>query len=416
MKKENFIKRREKLMDIIPDNSVVILFSGIAHKASADSEYPFQVNTNFFYLTGIKQENSALIVAKINQERYTYLFIDPIDETKEKWVGRKLKPEQASELSGVNGILFGNHLESKVFDLLTNNSTYGMIDHVFLDLEPELYIAKKVTTEEYKLDLEKKFKHPVENIFQDIVKLRMIKSEEEVKALKESIKLTNKALQILMKSIKDGMYEYQIANQFEYIIKDQRAKLSFPTIAASGKNATILHYPDLDSKMQDGHLLLLDLGANLTGYNADISRTYPVYGVFNPLQRQLYEIVLAANKAVISFIRPGLTIAELQAFTIEFMSSRLVEAGLLQKKEDISKVYYHNVSHHLGLDTHDQCLRELKLEAGHVITVEPGLYFANLGIGIRIEDDVLVTTSGAQNLSSEIIKEIDDIEKFMKRK
>src|SRR5690606_27397946 len=141
------------------------------------------------------------------------------------------------------------------------NSTYGMIEHVFLDLEPELYIAKKVTTEEYKIELEKKFKHPVENIFQDIVKLRMIKSEDEVKALKESIKLTNKALQLLMKSIKDGMYEYQIANQFEYIIKDQRAKLSFPTIAASGKNATILHYPDLDSKMQDGHLLLLDLGA-----------------------------------------------------------------------------------------------------------------------------------------------------------
>lgn len=416
MTKENYLKRQQKLLDTLPDNSLVILFSGIAHKASADSEYPFQVNTNFYYLTGIKQENSAVLLAKIDQERYAYLFIDQIDEHKEKWTGRKLKPEQAVDISGIESVLFSQHLESKVAATLGEKSTYGTIETVFLDLEPELYIGKKITTEEYQVDLLSKYKIKIENVFPYLAKMRMIKDDAEIKALKESIRLTNKALQILMKSIKVDMYEYQVANLFEYVIKEQKAVLSFPTIAASGANATILHYPDLKNKLQDGHLLLLDLGARLDNYNADISRTFPVTGVFNPLQRQIYEIVLAANKAVIGFIRPGLTIAELQSFTIEFMGPRLVEAGLMANKEELSKYYYHNVSHHLGLDTHDQALREMKLEPGNVITVEPGLYFANYGIGVRIEDNVLVTKSGAINLSSEIIKEIEDIERAMKRK
>lgn len=415
MEAKNFIRRREQLLRNLPDKSVVILFSGIAHKASADSEYPFQVNTNFYYLTGIRQENSALVLAKIDQEQFVYLFIDAFDELKEKWTGRKLKAEEASVQSGIKSILFSDHLESKVDDLLNKTSSYGDVNHLFLDLEPEQYIAKKYTTEEYKIDLEKKYKVTVEDVFNYIIKMRMVKDEDEIKALKASIALTNKALNGVMKSIKDGMYEYQVANVFECIIKDQKARNSFPIIAAYGKNATILHYPDLDSKIKDGHLLLLDLGANLTHYGADISRTYPVNGVFNIMQRQIYSIVLAANKAVIEFIRPGLTIAELQAFTIEFMATKLLEERLIENREEISKYYYHNVSHHLGLDTHDQSLRELKLVPGNVITVEPGLYFAKYGIGIRIEDNIVVTESGALNLSSDIIKEIKDIEKFMKR-
>lgn len=415
MEAKHFVERREALLNKLPDKSVVILFSGITHKASADSEYPFAVNTNFYYLTGIKQENSCLILAKIDQERFEYLFIDPFDELKEKWTGRKLKAEDAVNISGVKNILFSDHLESKVDDLLAKTSSYGDVDHVYLDLEPELFIAKKYTTEEYALDLNTKYGVKVENIFEEIIKMRMIKSPAEIAALKESIALTNKALNAVMKYLKDGQYEYQVANMFEYIIKDQKAKLSFPTIAAYGKNATILHYPDLESKIHDGHLILLDLGANLTGYCADISRTYPVNGVYNPLQRQIYEVVLAANKAVIDFIRPGLTIAELQAFTREFMATKLLEAKLIENKEEIGHYYYHNVSHHLGLDTHDQSIRELKLVPGNVITVEPGLYFAKYGIGIRIEDNVVVTEDGAINLSSEIIKEIADIEKYMKR-
>ena len=415
MEAKNYIKRREQLLKSLPDNSVLILFSGIAHKASADSEYPFQVNTNFYYLTGIKQENSSLIIAKIDQEQFVYLFIDPFDENKEKWTGRKLKVEDATKISGIKSILFSDHLESKVDDLFAKTSSYGDVEHVYLDLETELYIAKKYTTEEYKIDLEQKYGIKIENIFTDIVKMRMVKDDDEIKALKQSINLTNKALNAIMKSLKEGMYEYQVANSFECVSKDQKARLSFPTIAAYGKNATILHYPDLDSKIKDGHLLLLDLGANLTGYCADISRTYPVSGSFNILQKQIYEIVLAANKAVIDYIRPGLSLAELQAFTIEFMANRLLEEHLIDTKEEISKYYYHNVSHHLGLDTHDQSLRELKLVPGNVITVEPGLYFAKYGIGIRIEDNIVVTESGALNLSSDIIKEVKDIEKFMNR-
>ena len=185
--------------------------------------------------------------------------------------------------------------------------------------------------------------------------------------------------------------------------------MGFSTIAATGDNAVILHYPDLNTKLVAGELLLLDLGGHNNMYTADISRTVPVNGKFTPLQITIYEIVLACNKAVIDFIKPGKTIADLQNYTREFLKERLVKAKLMDKDEDISNYYYHGVSHHLGLDTHDPADRALPLEKGNVITVEPGLYFAKYGIGVRIEDNVLVTEKGSENLSISIPKEIKEI-------
>ena len=195
-----------------------------------------------------------------------------------------------------------------------------------------------------------------------------------------------------------------------------RASLAFSTIIANGKNATCLHYPSQNDFVKENDLILFDLGFAHDGYSADISRTYPVNGIYQGKQKLIYEAVLNCNKAVINYVKPGLKLKDLQEFALDFLKKETVRLGLLKPEDDIKKYYIHNVSHHLGLDTHDVCDRELPLVPGCVITVEPGLYFVEDGIGVRIEDDVLVTENGSEVLSKGIKKEIADIEKMLRNK
>ena len=211
--------------------------------------------------------------------------------------------------------------------------------------------------------------------------------------------------------------EYELADIFEFFGRSQnRSKLAFPTIIASGKNATCLHYPTQNCAVRSGELILFDLGYKSNGYCADISRTFPVDGTFTGNMKKVYEAVLNCNKAVIEYAHAGLTIADLQEYAKTFLKNECVRLELLDEDDDIRKVYFHNISHHLGLDTHDASNREKPLEEGNVITVEPGLYFADLGIGVRIEDDVLIHESSCEVLSAGIPKEIEDIEKLFRTK
>ena len=186
--------------------------------------------------------------------------------------------------------------------------------------------------------------------------------------------------------------------------------LAFETIIASGKNAIILHYPNPKDKIADGALVLCDLGATNGQYRGDITRTYPANRKFNPLQKQIYETVLKANQLIIQMAKPGLKIVDLQQACLKFLAEAALKEGWIKTAEDIGKIYYHNVSHHLGLDTHDPIARDIPLEPGCVITVEPGLYIKELGIGIRIEDNILITEKGCENLSIDIPKTIEEIE------
>ena len=182
---------------------------------------------------------------------------------------------------------------------------------------------------------------------------------------------------------------------------------------AAGKNATCLHYPSQMDRLKATDLVLFDLGYSVDGYSGDISRTYPISGKFNDLQRQIYSVVLLCNKAVIEYAKPGLTLMDLQNYCVDFIKNELLRTSLLKEEDDIKQVYYHSVSHHLGLDTHDISDRNLPLQPGNVITVEPGLYFAKYGIGIRIEDDILISENGCEVLSRSIKKEIDEIEDLL---
>ena len=219
-----------------------------------------------------------------------------------------------------------------------------------------------------------------------------------------------------MRNAKAGMKEYELEAYFDFNCKSKGVKdLAFKTIAAAGKNATVLHYVDNNAEMKDGDLILFDLGAQYKYYNADISRTFPVNGKFTERQKEVYNAVLSVNEEIIKTIKPGITTAEINEKANDLLGEACVKLGLLEDKKDFRKYYFHSIGHSLGLDTHDIVIdRNFTFEPGMVYTVEPGLYIPEESIGIRIEDDILVTEDGAISLTKDMIKTVDEIEEFMK--
>ena len=412
--------RRKKVFEQMKDNSVAILFSGVSKVASEDEYLPFCANKNFFYLTNIKQEHSALMLIKTLGEQKTYLFIDPYSELKEKWTGKRLTTEKAMALSDIKNIYTTDNFETMLSLALSNeNNQYGDIDCIYLDLSsPEQKLKEKFFMNDLEIQLRLDYNNKeIVDIYPIMRDLRMVKSSAEIDCLIKAIEKTNNGISYAISKLAPGMVEHQIADHFEmYGRAHDRAPLAFSTIIAAGKNATCLHYPTQDDVIKENDLILFDLGYSYEGYSADISRTFPVNGKFDELQRKVYSAVLGCNKAVIAYAKPGLTIRDLQEYATEYLRKECLRLNLMEEGEDIRSYYYHNVSHHLGLDTHDISDREKPLVNGNVITVEPGLYFAKYGIGVRIEDDVLITLDGAVVLSKNIVKEIDEIEKMMQRR
>ena len=409
--------RRRKVFDQMKDNSIAIFFSGVSKIASEDEYLPFCVNKNFFYLTNIKQEHSALLLIKGIGERREYLFVDPYSELKEKWTGKRLTVDAASAISDIKNIYTTDNFETILSLALANDKNqYGDIDCIYLDLSsPE----QKLKDDFFMRDLFMKLKIDYTNkeivdVYPILRDLRMVKSQAEVEAIVKAIEKTNNGISYLVNKVGPGYMEYELADNFEmYGRSHDRTPLAFSTIIAGGKNATCLHYPTQNDSLKNDDLVLFDLGYAYEGYSADISRTFPVSGKFNPLQRTIYEAVLGCNKAVIAYAKPGLTLKDLQEYATEYLKQQCIKYKLMEPNDDIRNYYYHSVSHHLGLDTHDISLREKPLEKGNVITVEPGLYFAKYGIGVRIEDDILITLDGAVCLSKNIAKEVDEIERMM---
>jgi len=416
MDHKEFQLRREKLFSKMIEQSFFIAFSGHPIKSSQDATYPFYVNQNFYYLTGIEQENCVLIMLKTETMVATYLFIDAIDETRTRWDGKKLDLETAKQVSGIQDVLLKSMYQVRLDEILAEKQTFGKVHTLYLDLEKDLVVDKNLKTTHHIKDTLIAH-HPtllVLDLYPSIVQLRMIKSPAEIDAIRRSIQGTAAGIQALMRYIKPGLHEYNLEALFLYAIKDYgNLSLSFPSIIASGKNAVILHYPNPKDKISDGVLVLCDVGASYNHYRGDITRTIPSNRQFNPLQKQIYRIVLEANNMVIKLAKPGLSILDLQAATIKFLAEACVKEGLIKSIDEIGQVYYHNVSHHLGLDTHDPISRDIPLQPGCVITVEPGLYFKDLGIGVRIEDDILITEHGAENLSQDIPKTIEALEKLI---
>ena len=405
----NYVERRKKVWESMDKNSILFLYSGKALHISADSYQHFEANRQFFYLTGIRRENMVLILDKTGENLEETLLIEPSDPKVERWTGKKLTKDEAKEISGIEKIELVAGITGKITYFMNhkapNKVYFDMYRHNISDL-PDYNVVKAQ---------ELLAIYPgtnIGNIYPIVAKLRMVKDADEVEATKKAIAVTEEGLNHVLKTLKPNRMEYQVQAEFEYKIKALGADgVAFPTIAGSGINGTMLHYETNHDVCKENTLILLDLGARVDGYNADITRTYPVSGKFTQRQKQFYNLVLSANQAVTDMAKPGVTLKELNECCKSVLAKGLIELGLIEKEEDVSKYYMHSVGHHLGIDVHDVTSpSKEKLEPGMIITNEPGLYIDEEEIGIRIEDDLLITENGCEVLSQSIVRTIEEIE------
>lgn len=414
MDKKFFINNRKKLSDRLKNKSVMILFSGKAPYKIGDELYKFTPNRNFYYITGIDKENIILVIHKNDGEINETLYIERSNGYLAKWVGAKISKQEVQDLSSIDDIKYIDEFKEDLATLIFKFK----VEKVYLDLEkrewsisnsPAVSFAKEIT-----------LKYPyitIKNIYSEFAKMRIIKSKAEIECIKKAIDITKEGIELMLKNSKGGMIEYEIEAYFDFALTKNGVKdKAFPTIAASAKNGTILHYGQNNCRTQDNELILFDLGAQYKYYSADITRTFPVNGKFTARQKEIYNIVLGGQAIAIKNMRAGLPFKQPNEKLKEYYIEELKKIGLIKKDEELEKYYYHSVSHSLGLETHDIGRHsEGDFVEGMVITAEPGLYIEEEGIGIRIEDDILITKDGCENLSKDIIKTVDELEEFMKK-
>ena len=415
MNKNIYKINRDNLLEKIKDNSIVILFAGKSIQKTGDQTYPFTPNRNFYYLTGLKEEEHILVMSKIDGVKASNLYIKDIDLELEKWIGRSIRKEEAIELTGVDEVKFKSQFEGDIHGMITMKEEIN----IYLDLERMSVNREGTISHRFAKEIMNKYPQVrVNNVYSKIGELRLRKSEEEVNKIKEAIEITKSGIELLMKEARVGMKEYELEAYFDFNCKTKGATgLAFTTIAAAGKNATTLHYVDNNSELKDGDLILFDLGAEYNCYNADITRVFPVNGKFTERQKEVYNSVLKVNEEIIDLIKPGMKYKEVNEKATDLIAEECIKLGLIKDKKDVRKYYYHSIGHSLGMDTHDieTPHRDITFEPGVIFTVEPGIYIEEEEIGIRIEDDILVTEEGAINLSKDIIKSVDDIEEFMNK-
>lgn len=408
MEAKVFENHRKNILSQMNDNSLMVIFSRAKEDSIVNQKY--NVNRNYYYLCGILEYENIVLLSKINGHTSEMIFIHPYDEFKAKWVGAPLDKAVVEEISGIKNIRYLDTFDTTLARMLE------AVEQVYLDIEPSGLNGVLTEDESFAGKIKEKFPWiGIKNARALFTKSRTIKDVEEIEEMRKAIAITNQGIQAILTNLKES-YEYQIESYFDQAIKYYGATgYAFPTIAASGKNACCLHYGDNSSIAKDGDLILFDLGASVNMYCADISRTFPVNGKFTARQKELYNIVLQGQQTVFDHVRPGITTRELNNVLIDYYAKELKRIGLIHEDSEVSKYYYHGVSHHIGLDCHDLC-EYTPLKPGSVISNEPGLYIAEEGIGIRIEDDVLVTENGAEWLSPQIIKTVEDIEEFMENR
>ena len=409
MTSEFFTNNRKALLDKLEEGSAVLLYSGIAPVKSYDQDMcPFSVNRNFYYMTGIDTQNVWLLLIKAAVRTVETLFIEEPDEYTIKWTGKMLTKEEATERSGIKSVHYMQDFEGQLASIPGYRATdvYFAFDRLSMNAAP-------TRSEELARTLREKFPMlQIKNICWTIASLRAIKTPEEIACIRKAGDVTIEALKHMLRTARPGEYEYQWQADYEHYVARSGLRHGFETIAASGENAVMLHYSDNNCIVQDGTLLLVDLGAEYQYYSADVSRTFPVGGKFTDRQKELFTIVREAMEVAKEKMRPGVATKESNQAVIDFYKKALRTAKLITDDNDVSKYYYHGVSHSLGLDTHDPSGRKV-YEPGMVITCEPGLYVAEEGIGIRLENDILVTDGTPEDLTGDRLLNIAEIEEWM---
>ncbi len=407
----SFAEHRERLYQTLGENTLVIAYAGIPIHANEDDYFDFVVNSQYFYLTGLERENTAFLAYKAAEKTREILFIEEPDPKSERWTGKMPTIEEVRTISGIGDVRYTDSLEDAISSVLG----YFRVERAYFDL----YRCRMNDLPDYNLVMAERFSRAYPHvILKDLhaacVPLREQKDSQEVESIRKALDITRRGLEFVMKNLKPGMMEYQVQADFEYTCRRLGAKRqAFPTIAGSGINGCMMHYDTNHCEVQDGTLVLLDLGAKYENYCCDITRTYPANGKFSPRQREIYDLVLKANKAVTGAAKPGMTIKGLNDIARQVLGEGLVALGMIADASEVDKYYMHSVSHPIGIDVHDISLAGDVLQPGWVISNEPGLYIDEEAIGIRIEDDLLITENGCEVLSENIIKDPDEIEAFM---
>lgn len=412
MNREFHIEKRKKFAEQMDDFSVAVIYSKEPPKASLDENFEFCVDRNFYYLTGINRENMVLVIRKALGQVVEQIYTPKIDPFMEKWYGIMMTDEEVYETSGIANILDVADVEQ---DLANMFGSMNLMENLYIITDLANINAEM---DEYKRLASKiRIQFPcvnIKNAYGIMMKLRSVKEDCEIDQIKNSIKITKEALEFLMSKMHAGMYEYEVRAHFEYQLMLHNSSPSFPTIAAGGERGVILHYTDLVEKINDNEMVMVDLGALSKLYCSDISRTYPVNGKFTDRQKMVYNIVLEAQQVAAEHMKVGASERDCNNAVIKFYADALKKIKLIKDDNEVGKYYYHSIGHPLGLDCHDLGTRDRVYQDNSVFTIEPGLYIKEWGIGIRIEDDVLVNKKGITWLSKDIIKSVEDIENFMK--
>ena len=419
-----FERNRRRFASHLKPSSVAVFHSNDVMPTNADGTMPFRQSSDLFYLTGVDQEESILMLfpdAKDERMREV-LFVRETNDHVLTWEGYKLTKEQAREISGIESILwthqFKQVLASQLFEA----------EHIYLNTNEHLRAVVEVETRDARFVKWCQQHYPLHRYERSapiMHQLRAVKAEQEVALIQQACDITEKAFRRLLGFIRPGVKEYEIeAEIYHEFLRNRSRGPAYASIIASGGNACILHYVDNNQECEDGELVLMDFGAEYGNYAADMTRTVPVNGKFTPRQRQVYDSVLTVMKAASQMLVPGNTLDQYHKFVGTVMENELIRLGLLNegdvRNQDPAKPLYkkyfmHGTSHHLGLDVHDVGNRFRPFEAGMVFTCEPGIYIREEGIGVRLENDVLVTPHGPRDLMKNIPIEADEIEQLMRR-
>lgn len=421
---EIFINNRKRFIAKMQPNSIAVFVSNDEFPSNGDAIHSFKQNSDLYWLSGIEQEDSMVILFPNNPDpkyREVLVLVRP-NEMKEKWDGKRLRAKEATAISGIQTIIWLDTIDALL------QTWIHLADTIYLDSNENDRKASLIRSRDYRFIDEMKGRYPLHNYARAakiLKELRGVKTKEEVEVIQKAIDITDLTFRRLLSFIKPGVMEYEIEAEIVHSFLSNRATgEAYGSIIASGDRARTLHYVSNNQECKDGDLILMDFGAAYGGYCADLTRTVPVNGKFTKRQKTVYNACLHLHNYAKSILKPGISIVDYTDLVGEEATQQFLKIGLLRKadvknedKENRAyrKYLYHGISHHLGIDVHDLGTRTEPIKAGMVFTVEPGIYIEEEQMGIRIENNLWITKNGHIDLMKNIPITVEEIEALMKK-
>ncbi|MCL2852607.1 MAG: Xaa-Pro aminopeptidase [Defluviitaleaceae bacterium] len=401
--------RRKSLLGLLPDRSLAILFAGGECHRSTDSLYRYTPNRNYYYLTGLREPRDILMMSKIDGQGQVYLFIERPEPRKIMYRGEMPTTEQMRGMAGIDAVYYTDQLDEIIGRIMLRSRP----ENFYADCARQAFNGATDVSGAFVNRMMQAYPHlAVRNVGAIIGNMRRVKTADEITNLRAASDATASGMAELIKKIRPGAWTYELRAEFEYYLARNNMENSFLPVITTGKDTLALHYYK-DARLEDGDIVLVDLGAEYECYGVDICRIYPVNGKFTDTQRHWYEAVLEAELELIAHLKPGFDMREIGPLGDKLLAKPLKQAGLITQDSEIRKYLDHGIYHFVGLDAHDAgdtCV----LEAGMALTVEPGLYLHEFGIGIRVEDSILITETGSEVMTKGLLSSAPDIENFMR--